>query len=74
MSDREYTVTERAHIVTKAMNSPKLDSTQKRQLAELLYTMSEAGVIPRMDEEHAILLWAAIDLVKAGKFTQEMRL
>jgi hypothetical protein len=32
----------------------------------MLYTLSEAGDLPRLEFEHATLLWAAVEMVKAG--------
>jgi hypothetical protein len=52
----------------------RLDARQKRRVEESFYTLSEAGDLPRLEFEHATLLWAAVEMVKAGSFTDEMRL
>lgn len=72
--ENEYTVEQRAEIAKGSMPPPRLDARQKRQVEELLYTLSEAGDLPRLEFEHATLLWAAVEMVKAGSFTDEMRL
>lgn len=72
--ENEYTVEQCAEIAKKSMPPPRLDAQQKRQVEELLYTLSEAGDLPRLEFEHATLLWAAVEMVKAGSFTDEMRL
>lgn len=72
--ENEYTVEQRAEIAKKFMPAPQLDEMQKRQVEELLYTLSEAIDLPHLEFNHAILLWAAVELVKAGSFTDEMRL
>jgi hypothetical protein len=71
---KEYTVQQRAAIAKKAMPKPTLGAKQKRQVEELLYTLSEAGELPRLEVEDAAFLWAAVEMVKAGSFTDEMRL
>jgi hypothetical protein len=41
--ENEYTVEQRAEIAKKSMPPLRLDARQKRQVEELLYTLSEAG-------------------------------
>jgi hypothetical protein len=72
--ENEYTVEQRAEITKKSMPPLRLDARQKRRVEESFYTLSEAGDLPRLEFEHATLLWAAVEMVKAGSFTDEMRL
>lgn len=71
----EYTVQDRADIIKQAMPPIELSDLEKRQVEEVMYTLSEAYEVPeRLDPDQVVLIWRAIELVKAGKFTEEMRL
>lgn len=71
---KQYTVEQRAAIAKEAMPKPAIDAEQWRQVRELLYTLRESGDLPRLEDAHAALLWGVVELVKAGGFTDEMRL
>jgi hypothetical protein len=69
----EMTVEDRAAIVLAAIPTLQLNNDQQRQLRDVLYTLNEAGELS--DERHnETLLWGAIELVRAGLFTEDMRL
>lgn len=74
MSSREYTVQDRADIILAAMPSRELTNEQLRQLNEIIYTLMEAGRLGGDADDDAPYLWGAVELVRAGKFTREMRL
>jgi hypothetical protein len=71
---KEYTVEERMEIALKAMPAAELNERQQKELSEVIYTLNEGGALWGADVEQAMVCWAAIELVKAGKFTEEMRL
>lgn len=70
----EYTVQDRADIIKKAMSQHSLTPEQRRQVDELVYTLSEANELPRVEIDEVLRICQIVDLVKAGKFTKEMRL
>jgi len=70
---KEYTVAERAALVRKQFRKPALTAKRKRELEEVLYTMSEAGDLA-IDIDMAIDIWSMVQLVIDGRFSEEMRL
>lgn len=74
-NEKIFAVEDRAQIVCEAMTTSELDAKQERQLSEILYTLSEAGQLEyRMSVQDAVLVARAVDLVKAGGYTEDMRL
>lgn len=74
MSEKEWTVDERADLVEKACEKTKLKKAESRQLAEAIYTLSEAGRCVEIDEEQALFIYSLVDMIKRGAFTEDMRL
>ena len=71
---KTWTVEERAAEVVK--NYPallELAPVPRRQLQEIIYTMSEAGHIEDMPPEHAVKIWQIVELVRQGRYTEDMR-
>lgn len=70
---KEYTVDESAELITAAAPALDLTDRQRRQLSEVLNTLSETIDTPCIDFDTALALWGAIEMVKAGRYTEDMR-
>ena len=70
----EYTVDERAELITKASPPLSLSPKHRAQLTEVLNTLSETMDTPCIDFDTARALWAAVEMVKAGGYSEDMRL
>ena len=70
----EMGVEDRADLVLNAIQFLDLSMTKVDQLCHVIYTLSEAGVIEDMEVETALKIWGLVELVKDGRYTEDMRL
>lgn len=70
---KQYTVEDRFNIMMKATSVSKLSVKEQQQLNNALYTLSEHKDVSLYIQD-ALEIHAIVNIVLAGKFTEEMRL
>lgn len=71
---QQLTVYDRANIILLAITPTILNTKQERQVDELLYTLSEADLLPHIDICDVKLIYSLVNLVKDNKYSEEMSL
>ena len=72
---KEWSVEDRAALIKAACSKKKLSPKMKRQLQEVLYTVSELGDdCDYFTGEFALKMHSMVQMILEGKYSEDMRL